>query len=545
VDNSEGRDRVRYIIKILLFVLIISVSLTKDSFAQSVATRKLVLSKIASSQGPPYFAVIASQLKTGINKELGFAKLDTLLTLEKSDMFWMYGCAGLYFSCRTELPYRYRVKIRECWKQFTPYRGDTENHFLMYYGSLYLMSQEWRGLSGAEWFNGKSSDEIHNESREYLRHWIDEISTMGMMEFDSPRYMYYFITPLVLLSEYATDAEDKRLFTMALELMLADYAHDYYFGNYAGAHSRIGFETPFDTRNTETSSYGDLYFEENSTHFLPDIAYAAIASFSCPEIIKNIATKKSFPFESIEMKRGRTTIRYTYDKNATVTKKLFATKEYALGSMQGGLVSPIQQQSWSLVINTAKPNNVITGLHPYIAEEELGMFFPEEPSWQLSRIEGAKKGYSSEDKWVGGSPFESISQEKNSLGVGYKNIIKKIHSQKIVLRLPKWATISSESGDVISAQCEGVAVKVNVPHGYRKIDEDDSYRFEADVTGGAASYSITCPEAVGSRSSILGQGEYLYQSDYMFSERGSGIVTLEFANKKRTLNFKTITLSEE
>lgn len=515
-----------------------------DSHSQSTATRKLVLSKIASSQGPPYFATVASQLKTGINKELGFAKLDTLLTLEKGDMFWMYGCAGLYFSCRTELPDSCKLKIRECWKKFTPYRGDTENHFLMYYGSLYLMSQEWPGLVGSEWFNGKSSNEIHNESREYLRHWIDEISTVGMMEFDSPRYMYYFITPLVLLAEYTTDAEDKRLFTMALELMLADYAHDYYFGNFVGAHSRIGFETPFDTRNTETSSYGDLYFEENVAHFLPDIAFATIASFSCPEIIKNIATKKSYPFESIEMKRGRTTMRYTYDRNAIVTKKLFATKEYALGSMQGGLVSPIQQQSWSLVINTPKPNNVITGLHPYIAKEELGMFFPEEPSWQLQRIEGAKKGYSSEDKWVGGSPFEIIDQNKNTLTASYKNIVKKIRSQKIALRLPKWATITPGGEGVISAQCDGVTLKVNLPSGYRKIEEDDSYRFETDVVGGASSYGITCPEASELNSSMNTQVRYLYSSKYMNSELGSGVIQLQFGEKKRVYNFKTNSITE-
>ncbi|HEY6172168.1 MAG TPA: hypothetical protein VIX80_07920 [Candidatus Kapabacteria bacterium] len=535
----------RSIIYILVSFLFVSILLTTDSYGQSSAKRKQVLDKIASSQGPPYFAVIASQLKTGTNKEVGFAKLDTLLSLEKGDMFWMYGCAGLYFSCRTELPDQYKTKIRECWKKCTPYRGDTENHFLMYYGSLYLMSQEWQGLAGSEWFTGKSSVEIHNESREYLRHWIDEISTVGMMEFDSPRYMYYFITPLLLLAEHTTDAEDKRLFTMALELMLADYAHDYYFGNYAGAHSRVGFDSPFDTRNTETSSYGDLYFDENITHFLPDIAFAAMASFSCPEIIKNIATKKSYPFESIEMKRGRTTLRYTYEKNATVTKKLYATKEYALGSMQGGLVSPIQQQSWSLVINTSKPNNVITGLHPYIAKEELGMFFPEEPSWQLERIEGAKKGYSSEDKWVGGTLFDNISHDKNTLSANYQKIIKKIRSQKIAFRLPKWAVVTIEGDAMISAQCEAVKVKVNLPTGYRKIDEEDSYRFEADVTGGAASYTVTCPEVVGARASFLGGGDFLYHSDYIHSERGSGIVILEFGNKKRVLDFKKILVSEE
>ena len=525
---------------LILCLIVIGVAPTHFSFAQTPQKRTLALEKVAALTGPPYFATIAAQVKTGINKELGLAKLDTLLTLERGDMFWMYGCAGLYFSCKKELPDSYKWKIRNAWKKCTPYRGDTENHFLMYYSSLYLMSQEWPSLPEGEWFLGKSSEEIHKESREYLRHWINEISTVGMMEFDSPRYMYYFITPLVLLSEYARDDDDKFLFTMALELVLADYAHDYYFGNYVGAHSRVGFESPFDTRNSESSTYGDFYFEEKSTHFLPDVAFAAIASFSCPEIIRSIATKKQFPFESHEQKRGRTTLRYTYLKNALVTKKLYATEKYALGSIGGGLVSPIQQQSWSLVINTPKPNNIITGLHPYIAKEELGMFFPEEPEWQLKRIEDVKQGYSNPDKWVGGSPYETLLQNGNSIEASYTNVPSKVRTQSINIRIPAWVSISERTFrdvSMLDVDCESFKVELELPSVYERKGDSVSRCFSARFSDGAAKYSLHIQD--GSKvtpSPIL--TDYLFYSPYIVSQRNTGILLITYGGKKRLYDFK-------
>ncbi len=42
-----------------------------------------------------------------------------------------------------------------------PYRGDTENHWLLYYTSLYLMSQMWPDQPGELWYTGKSSAEKH------------------------------------------------------------------------------------------------------------------------------------------------------------------------------------------------------------------------------------------------------------------------------------------------------------------------------------------------------------------------------------------------
>src|SRR5438477_8688257 len=238
---------------ILILVLLI---VSSESRGQSSQIRKDIFSRIAEKDYRPNFSAVAARLTLGVKKDIALHQLDTLLSREYGDMFWMYGCTGFYFSAKKNLPAVYKKKIRQCWKKFTPYRGDTENHFLMYYSSLYLMSQEWPNLPASEWFLGKSSKEIHEEAKNYLEYWINRTARFGQVEFDSPRYLYYFITPLSLLSEYSKDSFMKKRSRMMLELFLADYATKYLNGNFCGAHSRIGSDQTFDTRNAEASSYG-------------------------------------------------------------------------------------------------------------------------------------------------------------------------------------------------------------------------------------------------------------------------------------------------
>src|SRR5205823_5814321 len=152
------------------------------------------------------------------------------------------------------------------------------------------------------------------------------------------------------------------------------------------------------------------FFEDSVQHLLPDLAFAAMSSFSVPQIIRDIAHDRNEAYGEREIKRSRDALRYSEILNEPVYKYTFMTNDYALGSIQGGLVQPIQQRSWSLTINSDHKNNTIFGLHPYVSEKELGKYFPEEPSFMLEKIEGVKNGYTSEDKWVGGSPYETICQ---------------------------------------------------------------------------------------------------------------------------------------
>ena len=366
------------------------------------------------------FQVVTARLKLGVDTALAYRQLDTLLSAPTGDIFWMYPAAGLYFNCREEIGPAWRQRFRETFKVYTPYRGDTENHFLMYYSTLYLFSQEWPDLAGSEWFNGKSSREINAEAKQFLENWIDETARLGMTEWDSPRYLYYYIAPLILLRDFAADPVMKKRAEMSIELQLADYASEYLNGSYGGAHSRDGDGSVIDPRRAEATSYGQLYFEDSLSFVLPDLAYAALSSFTLPPVIRAMAHDRDRAWVHTETKRSRARMRFNNgERYETVRKYNYITPDYILGSIQGGLQQPIQQHSWDITFSSRRANNTILGLHPQSSAMELGMFFPEEPELMEEGVTSSKGSYGSPDKWIGGSPFESIAQHEGTLLARY------------------------------------------------------------------------------------------------------------------------------
>ena len=536
--------------KISIFILIFIIS-SVPARAQSLGLKKDILLKIAAKDYHPTFSVIAARLKLGIRTNEALRQLDTLLKKEYGDMFWMYGCAGLYFSTRDHLPAAYKKKIKECWKKFTPYRGDTENHWLMYYASLFLMSQEWN-QPAAEWFLGKSSKEIHAEAKAYLNFWINRTVMFGQIEFDSPRYLYYFITPLILLSEYSKDAEMKTRSKMILEFLLADYAANYLYGNFCGAHSRVSNEQAFDTRTSEASSYGEYFFEDSVKHLLPDIAFAALSSFTIPNIIRVIATDRTEPYGEHEIKRSRNALRFDSVLNRNVYKYTFMTKDYSLGSIQGGLIQPIQQRSWSLTMNSNHVNNIIFGLHPYVSEKELGMFFPEEPSFMLEKIEGVKNGYTSENKCVGGSPYETICQFKNQILCSY-DIPPDAKYQHVDIYLPGWGVLLQRDSSQIRMRYDSCLVTIGFKTKYELIADTDMYHLRLTLDSGRTSYFLSCNQkdefnvfdiadsfcAKDDMPSDKHKTDWLYYSKFLESKIGSGILKMKYGANERILDFRT------
>ena len=73
------------------------------------------------------------------------------------DMFWMFQCVAVSYLGREKLSPEAHAAIRDAWRRYMPLRGDTENHWVMYYTSLYLMAQLWPNEPGDRWFHGKSS----------------------------------------------------------------------------------------------------------------------------------------------------------------------------------------------------------------------------------------------------------------------------------------------------------------------------------------------------------------------------------------------------
>jgi hypothetical protein len=342
-----------------------------------------------------------------------------MLREPRGDMFWMIPSLGAYLVGKDKMSAETRALVRNAWKTYAPYRGDTENHWCMYYAALYLAAEQWPNLPGSEWYNGKSSDENLREAREYLIEWIRITTTIGQGEFDSPDYFPEYAIPMILLSHFAKDPDMKTRGTMMADYIFADFAAEHLDGQYIGGFSRIYQPAVYKPLLSGGSAFAYLYFGTGQPTNSGWIVIPALCNYRLPEIIYSIAVDRSNTIIHKERKRVRNVIRFGTEKNPPVYKYSYITKDYGIGSLQGGILQPIQQHTWGVRYMYGHPYTTIFGLHPYWSGYELGLFFPEEVKTLIADVVASKGTYNNPDKWTGGSPFERTFQHKNTLLVLY------------------------------------------------------------------------------------------------------------------------------
>jgi hypothetical protein len=354
----------------------------------------------------------------------------------KGDMFWMYVVIGAALHGQGKMGPDAAAAMRNAWKTYAPYRGDTENHWCMYYSSLLLASELWPGMDGAEWYNGKSSAENFADAKSYLLHWITLTTSIGQGEFDSPTYLPEYVISMLLLAQFARDREIKVKAGMMLDYLFLDFALDHLDGMYLGAHSREGVSSVYLPRTAAATDFAWLYFGEGERFQSGWLLLPAVASYRLPDIIYRVATDRSATYISRERKRVRNVIRHGTEKNPPVYKYSYVTADYGLSSLQGGILQPIQQHTWSVRYKDGAPTSTIFGIHPYWSGQELATFFPEEEKVLIADVVGSKATYNKETKWTGGSPYEHVFQDRNTLLALY-DIPPGVTSQHIDAFFPK------------------------------------------------------------------------------------------------------------
>jgi hypothetical protein len=377
------------------------------------------------------FIEVIAKLYRGAPTEEIMQILDPLLERPRGDMFWMYPMTVVAHLGQDCLPFSVMERIRDQWCTYTPYRGDTENHWAMYYASLFLMSELYPDEPGERWFNGCSSAENLDDAREYLKSWVDLTTTEGQGEYDSPHYMPFFVAPMAMLYAFARDEAMRHRAGMMLDYILADFAVDTLDSLYVGAFSRVYPEPLMERSRNGSTTFAWLLF--GNTELAPDrinvvlempgyrphgvALLLAISGYVPPEAVFAAGTDRSRPFVHRELKRTRHRIRYSAERNLPVYKYLRMRPEYALGSTQGGLLQPIQQHTWELFWRKgdhSAGHNLLFTIHPYSSSEELAMYFPEEPELLTEAvIRGKKETYDSPGKWTGGSPYEHVFQHED------------------------------------------------------------------------------------------------------------------------------------
>ncbi|MGB6122769.1 MAG: hypothetical protein WBG80_12740, partial [Bacteroidota bacterium] len=213
---------------LLLSLLLVSCAPPDENSFEARSARLL---QVASMEQDTSFFSAAARIALGRERATAFGMLDSLSRDRViGGMFYAYTLIGTYLHLREELPDSLHEKIRNAYRVRTMYRGDTENHWVMYYTGLYLAAQTWPGETGDGWFNGKSSEENFGEAEEWLEHWMEISTTIGQGEFDSPTYMTVFITPMLVLHDFARDPVMKKKAGMMLDLLFADFAAEHLKG---------------------------------------------------------------------------------------------------------------------------------------------------------------------------------------------------------------------------------------------------------------------------------------------------------------------------
>ena len=370
-------------------------------------------------------ADVAAKLALRQDAALCSERVIELMKTPTGDMFWMFPVTSISYLGRDQLTPAAKAAIREAWRTYMPLRGDTENHWAMYYTSLYLMAQLWPNEPCERWFNGKTSTENFNESRDYLIHWMGLATTIGQGEYDCTHYIGEYSIPMLYLATWAKDPAMRQRGKMMLDYVMADYAVETLNGMYIGSHARTDDKTVLEKWNGLASFFGWLMLGNCP----PTVGYGgwgpyfAVAAqyYELPEVIYRIGTDRPAAYTHYEQKRTRHRWRYSDERNPAVYKTTYITKDYAVGSDQGGLLQPIQQHSWDVTWAVPDPrgvHNTIFSTQPYFGPHELMMYFTEMPDHMPAAVTfQGKPTYISEAKLLGGSPYEQIFQQDDTVVV--------------------------------------------------------------------------------------------------------------------------------
>ena len=369
---------------------------------------------------------VAQCLAAGEHLDWARHRLKVLMAETTGAMFWMYPTVLVMKAGEANLNADDWAHLREAWRTYFPYRGDTENHWLMYYSSLFLAAETWPDLGPAGWFNGKSSAENRAEAKAYILEWMRITTSYGQGEYDSPNYIDPYLSSLALLTGWAQDEDLRHRAEMMMTYIIADYAVEQIGGNYGGAFSRLYPKHAMQPATASSSAYGWLLFGLGDTIPNSGAELLALTGYRPPDILNAIATDRSTAYEHFELKRTRWRMRHAgpeaieldHLRTQPVYKYSYVAPDHVLGSTQGGLLQPIQQRTWSLVWHEDHPlgkANTFFALQPFHSRVEGTMYFAADADTVTDLIARSKVDYNSPDKLIGGSPYEQIGQYRDTL----------------------------------------------------------------------------------------------------------------------------------
>jgi hypothetical protein len=576
-------------VRVIVFLLAAACAFAAPGFPERVKEIITHNARPASLETAGY-NVIAAKLWLKEDAQWCSRRLTELLQAGPTgDMFWMFPVTAVAYLDNGQLTPEARQAMRDSWRTYMPFRGDTENHWLLYYTSMYLMAQKWPDDGPEQWFNGKSSQEIRKEAEEWINWWVDFTTRKGQGEYDCTHYIGVYVLPMSYLAAWSDDPAMRKRATMMLDYLIADYAAEQLDGIYVGSHARTDDRQVVEKWNGISSDLGWLWFGlgYHTPHYGSyPFYYAAASAYEPPAILQRIATDRPDGVLHKELKRTRHRWRFHEQRNGEVYKTTYLRHAYAVGSDQGGLLQPVQQHSWDVTWKVPDPrgiHNTLFALHPYSGLLELQAYFTFAPDPATEVVYRSKKSYDSPDKLLGGSPYEQILQDRDTVialydiapGARFPHI-NGFFSKDLSL------VVEDTSGWIFARGGDAwIAYYPLAPYSWKPIEGGGKRLFSPHLKNGAivqvaAASEYATLDAFGTAirklplevrlqptpsvkfRSLRGadlQFTYgqprdfstwkLFDGPYLQAERESGKLELRHGNLRRLLDFRTLTVRDE
>ena len=444
-------------------------------------------------------AAIASKLVRHEDIDACSARVIELMKEPGTGPFWMFPVVCVAYTGRDLLSPEAQAAIRRAWRTTMQLRGDTENHWAMYYTSLYLMADLYPDEPASTWYTGKSSAENLAEAREYLIHWMDLMTTVGQGEFNPTGYITEYAIPMLYLSTWARDPAMRQRGHMTLDWLFADLAANTLNGVLRGPNARTT-ETPVMERwNDHASFYSWLLFGNTPSpaSYGGFGLYFAVAAknYQVPEVIYRIAVDREGDYVQRDLKRSRRRWRYSDLLLAPIYKTSYMRRDYAVGSFQGGRADPIQTHVWDVTWAVPDPRGkhpTLFSNHPYSSPDDMQGSFTAYPEAMIPNLASeGKPSYDEPDKILGASPYEQVFQDRDTVvalynippGIRHQQVNGFFSKDLVDFAEDKSGWIFARGGRAYLAYRPLAPYALTPFRGYHQLPSTAGYKWERTVTG--------------------------------------------------------------
>ena len=407
--------------------------MTPSTYHGQIATRATPVIDAIISRGSRSMWDAHALLARGIGQDQILAAVKRELSAESDTDRPLKGgpfhiLSAMHLLCRWEhdLPEKAIALIRRLMTHGILERGNTENHWLMYYTGNLLAAERWPDMA-VSW-NGRPPEAIRAEATRWILGIIERTAANGHHEYDSTGYHTEHVIPYIALADHAQDPHLRRQAEQMLSLLVADMALEYLHGAWAGGHSREGYRENTWTRIGPVRLLHYLYFGEEdfdpAHHLQPYAVPALTARYRPPALFADIARDRQRAFVVKKTKAPRTIYRHVDRQADPVRKYTYMSKSFALGSTQIGLpgppAGPIDLVSWDLTWDGLKHEAKIVCNHPYRSPGRFSAFLCSLPQTAGRAIATDKPYLQYPDRLFGASPYERMMQHQGTVIVLYK-----------------------------------------------------------------------------------------------------------------------------